>query len=65
MVGRTSAEGEVALTVRLKQGSTLIAEWEHTTLPEAPQMFTRVLSPAEEASITDYSLLRAELVAHS
>lgn len=51
------------LTVRLKQGATVIASWSHSSLPAAQTVFTQVLSAAQCDSITDYTNLRFEFEA--
>jgi hypothetical protein len=51
------------LTVRLKQGTTVIAAWAHTSLPAAQTVFTQVLTSAQCDSITDYTNLRFEFEA--
>ena len=63
MASRDPDGGKAGLTVRLRQGTTVIAEWHHDSLPSTPEVFTRTLSPAEEAAITDYAALNTELVA--
>lgn len=51
------------LTVRLKQGATVIAEWQHASLPTAPTIFAQALSTEQCNAITDYTDLRFEFVA--
>lgn len=51
------------IIVRLKQGATIIAVWNHASLPTDPTIFARELSPSECDSITDYANLRFEFVA--
>lgn len=51
------------LTINLKQGGTLIAQWHHASLPTAPTEFVRYLLPEETARITDYTDLRCSFVA--
>lgn len=46
------------LTVRLKQGATVIATWTHATLPTTPTIFVQSLTAAECDSITNYADLR-------
>jgi hypothetical protein len=46
------------MLVTLKQGATTIASWAHTTVPAVFTTFTRTLSTAEAASITNYADLR-------
>ena len=47
-----------ALLVQLKQGATIIAAWNHASLPTTPTVFAQALSPSQCDSITDYSDLR-------
>lgn len=51
------------IIVRLKQGSTVIAEWPHAALPTSPTVHVQILSTLECDSITDYTDLRFEFVA--
>jgi hypothetical protein len=51
------------LTVRLKQGSTVIASRYHADLPTVPGMHELLLTPTESAAITDYNHLSVELEA--
>lgn len=51
------------LTVRLKQRSTLIAEWTHASLPTAPTTYTQALTALQADAITDYAALSFEFVA--
>jgi hypothetical protein len=46
------------LIVTLKQGMTVIAQWEHIMLPTVQTVFTQVLSVDQCDAITDYSDLR-------
>jgi hypothetical protein len=51
------------LTVRLKQGATVIAVWNHASLPATQTVFAQVLTAEQCDSITDYSDLRFEFEA--
>lgn len=51
------------ITVRLKQGATVIAEWVHATLPLTPQIYAQELTAHQCDSITNYADLRFEFVA--
>lgn len=46
------------IIVRLMQGTVVIAEWTHPTLPLTPTVFAQRLSVAQATSITDYANLR-------
>lgn len=52
--------GRIDLTVRLRQGATLIAEWTHTDISTTLTTASQTLSGAEADSITDYNALRFE-----
>lgn len=52
-----------ALTVSLKQGSTVIASWNHSSLPMTPTIFTQTLTSLQCDSITNYADLRFEFTA--
>lgn len=60
---KASSNSGSGLTVRLKQGATVIASWTHASLPAAQTVYTQVLSPAQCDSITDYGNLRFEFEA--
>lgn len=51
------------LTVQLKQGSTVIAAWVHSTLPTTATLFERALTGAQCDAISDYTALRIAFVA--
>ena len=51
------------LTVRLKQGSTVIAQWTHASLPSVPTTYAQRLTASECDTITDYAALSFEFVA--
>lgn len=51
------------LTVRLKQGAAVIAEWPHASLPPTPTVYAQVLTAAQCDSITDYTSLSFEFEA--
>lgn len=51
------------LTVRLKQGATLIASWTHTGLSGTPATYAQTLTGVQADSITDYTALSVELEA--
>jgi concanavalin A-like lectin/glucanase superfamily protein len=58
-----SSAGVCTITVRLKQGSTLIKQWVHTDATVAYQTVTQTLSSGEFASITDFTNLFVEFEA--
>jgi hypothetical protein len=47
-----------AMTMRLMQGGTVIAEWFHASLPTVPTIFAQALTAAQCDSITNYADLR-------
>lgn len=55
------AAGTVNLTVRLRQGVSLIASWEHLNISETFVTIEEILTGGQIASITDYSALRVEV----
>ncbi len=48
---------QIDLTVRLVQGTTVIASWTHTNIDALTQV-TQILTGAQADSITDYTDLR-------
>ena len=54
---RIRADGG-GITVRLKQGATVIHTWTHSTVPSTYIQYDQTLSTGEAGSITDYSDLR-------
>lgn len=52
-----------AVTVKLKQGATVIAQWSHDHAPLTPTVFAQILSAAQCDSISDYTDLRFEIAA--
>lgn len=48
-----SGSGVISLTVRLKQGSTVIASWVHDDVSSVPTTITQTLSGAQADAITD------------
>lgn len=59
-VASTNGSG---LTVRLKQGSNIIAQWTHDSLPTVASIYSHALTAAQCDSITDYTDLRFEFEA--
>jgi hypothetical protein len=57
-------DGSAALgcTVQLRQGTTVISEWQHASLPAEETLYVREVSGAERAAITNYSDLRLRFV---
>ena len=51
------------LTVVLKMGTTTIATWTVATLPTTPTLYEQNLTPAQIATITDYTALRLDMTA--
>lgn len=62
-IGKDTANQTVNVTVRLLQGSTIIASWVESDVPLTLTTVQRTLSGAQAASITDYSLLALEFEA--
>ena len=59
-LGKNTAAGDaVQVTVRLKQGTTVIASWVRT-VPDSATTYTETLTAAQADSITDYTLLDLE-----
>jgi len=54
---------QVDVTARLRQGTTLIAEWTHTDIATGPTDVSQTLSGAQADAITDYTDLYIEIVA--
>jgi hypothetical protein len=59
----TFSAGTATITVRLKQGTTLIKQWVHTDATTTFQTVTQTLSSGEFASITDFTNLFVEFEA--
>ena len=53
------------LTVRLFQGASMIAEWNHTNIPFEWAEVEQTLTSVEANSITDYSDLRLKFIANT
>lgn len=60
---QASSSNGGGLTVRLKQGSSVIASWTHASLPVSPTVFAQSLSAAQCDAITNYGDLRFEFEA--
>ena len=55
--------GSTDLIVRLKQGTSTIASWTETNVPDIDTYYSHTLTNGEADSITDYSDLRVEFEA--
>lgn len=60
---RVYSPNSSSITVNLKQNTTLIATWTHTSLSATPTTYEETLSGAQADSITDYTALRLEFIA--
>lgn len=60
---QASSSTSGGLTVRLKQGSIVIASWTHDALTSVPTVYTQVLTASQCDAITDYGDLRFEFEA--
>lgn len=60
---QTWSDSGSGLTVRLKQGATVIASWSHASLPATPTIYAQTLTTDQCNAITDYADLRFEFVA--
>ena len=58
---RNPTNRAITFVMRLMQGSTEIASWTHTNLPNAYTTYTETLTTAQADAITDYSALRVRL----
>lgn len=59
---RISATGG-GIIVRLRQGTTTIATWTHTTAPTSLTTYAQTLTSGEANSITDYTALKLQFEA--
>ena len=58
-ISKDQAGGDrIDMTVRLVQGTTVIASWTHNDIPATPQTFEQTLTTTQTDSITDYTNLR-------
>lgn len=61
--GKDTAGASLDLTVALRQGTTTIASWTHTDVPDSWQDARQELTPAQVGAITDHGDLRLRFTA--